>query len=293
MISVVIPTYARPTNLIRAIESVLNQTYSAIEIIVVDDNGLGTPYQEETERLLCDYILNDKIKYITHEVNKNGSAARNTGFRASQGEYVAFLDDDDEFLPAKLQMQVDVLMTLDTSWGGCYCDTCLIDKDGNKRVYPCKKSGDLTADMLLEKAFFNTSTLLLRRKVIEELDGFDESYNRHQDWEFLIRFFRKYKLKLIIADQPLLNRYTADSIAFSKRINGKRIISLKKKFLGEFKNDICRYSEAKEIFVTHWLVAARHLRGHGKKWWGFVAYLHVLKYRGLKWSDLITFIRNV
>lgn len=52
MISVVIPTYARPTNLIRAIESVLNQTYSAIEIIVVDDNGLGTPYQEETERLL-------------------------------------------------------------------------------------------------------------------------------------------------------------------------------------------------------------------------------------------------
>ena len=54
MISVVIPTYARPTNLIRAIESVLNQTYSAIEIIVVDDNGLGTPYQEETERLLCD-----------------------------------------------------------------------------------------------------------------------------------------------------------------------------------------------------------------------------------------------
>lgn len=70
MISVVIPTYARPTNLIRAIESVLNQTYSTIEIVVVDDNGLGTPYQEETERLLCDYILNNKIKYIIHEVNR-------------------------------------------------------------------------------------------------------------------------------------------------------------------------------------------------------------------------------
>lgn len=78
---------------------------------------------------------------------------------------------------------------------------------------------------VVRKAFFNTSTLLLRRDVIEELHGFDESYQRHQDWEFLIRFFRKYKLKLVDENGSLLNRYTADSTAFSKRINGKILLS--------------------------------------------------------------------
>ena len=293
MISVIIPTFARPTNLLRAIKSVVNQTYKDIEIIIVDDNGLGTSQQKETELLLKDFIDNNIIKYIKHDVNKNGSAARNTGFAHSKGEYIAYLDDDDEFLPTKLQCQLNALLALDKTWGGCYCDTTLIDKDGNKTVYPCKKSGDLTVDMLLERTFFNTSTLLLHRDVIEKLHGFDETYRRHQDWEFLIRFFRKYKLKLVDNNGPLLNRYTADSTAFSKRINGKKIIDLKKKFLGEFKQDILRYKEANNIFITHWLVAARHLRNNGEKWWGFVAYTHMLRYKGLSFKDLITFFRNI
>lgn len=293
MISIIIPTYARPTNLVRAIKSAVNQTYKNIEIIVVDDNGLGTPQQKATELLLKNYIDNNVIKYIKHDINKNGSAARNTGFAQSKGEYIAYLDDDDEFLPTKLQCQLTVLQTLDKTWGGCYCNTTLIDKDGNKTVYPCQKSGDLTVDMLLEKAFFNTSTLLLRRDVIEELHGFDESYQRHQDWEFLIRFFRKYKLKLVDENGSLLNRYTADSTAFSKRINGKNIIILKKKFLNEFRLDILRYKEANSIFITHWLIAARHLRNNGEKWWGIVAYLHMLRYEGLRFNDLTTFLRNI
>lgn len=293
MISIIIPTYARPTNLVRAIKSAVNQTYKNIEIIVVDDNGLGTPQQKATELLLKNYIDNNVIKYIKHDINKNGSAARNTGFAQSKGEYIAYLDDDDEFLPTKLQCQLTVLQTLDKTWGGCYCNTTLIDKDGNKTVYPCQKSGDLTVDMLLEKAFFNTSTLLLRRDVIEELHGFDESYQRHQDWEFLIRFFRKYKLKLVDENGSLLNRYTADSTAFSKRINGKNIIILKKKFLNEFRLDILRYKEANSIFITHWLIAARHLRNNGEKWWGIVAYLHMLRYKGLRFAKLTTFLRNI
>lgn len=293
MISIIIPTYARPTNLVRAIKSAVNQTYKNIEIIVVDDNGLGTPQQKATELLLKNYIDNNVIKYIKHDINKNGSAARNTGVAQSKGEYIAYLDDDDEFLPTKLQCQLTVLQTLDKTWGGCYCNTTLIDKDGNKTVYPCQKSGDLTVDMLLEKAFFNTSTLLLRRDVIEELHGFDESYQRHQDWEFLIRFFRKYKLKLVDENGSLLNRYTADSTAFSKRINGKNIIILKKKFLNEFRLDILRYKEANSIFITHWLIAARHLRNNGEKWWGIVAYLHMLRYKGLRFNDLTTFLRNI
>ena len=103
IVSVIITTFARPDNLIRAIKSVLNQTYKPIEIIVVDDNGKGTPSQQETEKILREYICSGAIQYITHDMNKNGSAARNTGFRASMGEYVNFLDDDDEFAPTKIE----------------------------------------------------------------------------------------------------------------------------------------------------------------------------------------------
>ena len=77
LVSVVIPTYKRSETLTRAIDSVLEQTYPSIEIIVVDDNGEGTEMQLETEKALENYIISGEIVYIKHEVNRNGSAARN------------------------------------------------------------------------------------------------------------------------------------------------------------------------------------------------------------------------
>ena len=92
LVSVVIPTYKRPENLLRAIESVKTQTYPHIEIIVVDDNGMGTEWQQFTQCVLHELIEDNTILYIVHEVNKNGSAARNTGFAESKGEFVNFLE---------------------------------------------------------------------------------------------------------------------------------------------------------------------------------------------------------
>ena len=79
----------------------LNQTYDNIEVIVVDDNGQGTEHQLLTEKAMEKYADNPKVQYIPHKVNKNGSCARNTGIRASKGEFLGFLDDDDVFLPEK------------------------------------------------------------------------------------------------------------------------------------------------------------------------------------------------
>ena len=80
-VSVIIPTYKRSKYLIRAINSILNQTYKNVEIIVVDDNGKNTPDQIETEKELQKYINNKHIIYSVHEKNKNGAAARNTGVK--------------------------------------------------------------------------------------------------------------------------------------------------------------------------------------------------------------------
>ena len=158
LVSVVIPTYARAIYIRRAIDSVLNQTYPNIEIIVVDDNGKGTAKQIETQRQLQLYIDKGEIIYICHDINRNASAARNTGIYNSRGEYICFLDDDDEYFSDKLERQVAVLSTLGKNWAGVYCNS--IDKfEGGKNVFIQNKvSEDLLKDLLLCKTKFGSTS---------------------------------------------------------------------------------------------------------------------------------------
>ena len=96
LVSVIIPTYNRPTYLRRCLESVLNQTYKNIEIFVVDDNNPETEARIETEKIMNEYVNGKNVTYLKHNFNKNGSAARNTGWKHSSGKYITFLDDDYE-----------------------------------------------------------------------------------------------------------------------------------------------------------------------------------------------------
>ena len=120
LVSVIIPTYKSCDTLCRAIQSVLNQTYDNIEVIVVDDNNPNTPERAATEELMLRYKTESEVHYIKHEFNKNGSAARNTGFRHSSGEYLCFLDDDDYFLKDKLQLQVEYMQS-NPQYDANYC----------------------------------------------------------------------------------------------------------------------------------------------------------------------------
>ena len=104
-ISVVIPSYNSRGGLARSVDSVLKQTFQNFEIIVVDDNNPGTDARRNTEAIMEAYQSNPKVRYLKHEKNKNGAAARNTGIRAAKGRYIAFLDDDDEWSPEKLEHQ--------------------------------------------------------------------------------------------------------------------------------------------------------------------------------------------
>src|SRR5699024_5570587 len=106
-VSIVIPTHARPVFLGRAIDSVLRQTFPAWELLVVDDNPPGSEARVVTERFMEDFRWEARIRYLQHPTNLGGGAARNTGIRAAKGPYVAFLDDDDEWLPEKLALQLE------------------------------------------------------------------------------------------------------------------------------------------------------------------------------------------
>lgn len=195
LVSIIIPSYGRSVSLHRAIDSVLQQSYENVEILVVDDNGVGTEHGNATCKLMQAYLTNPRIKYLQHQVNKNGSAARNTGFRASSGNFIMFLDDDDEFTPDKIRIQLATLKDRDDSWGAVYSG--YVRKKNGKIIVRSKekREGALLVEELKRNLFVHAgSNLMVRRHVVQELGGFDESFHRNQDVEFLCRILKKYKL---------------------------------------------------------------------------------------------------
>ncbi|MCM3610420.1 glycosyltransferase [Planococcus sp. MERTA32b] len=258
LVSVIIPTYRRPVMLRRTIESVLGQTYSNVEVIVVDDNDPWDTSRKETKELMEEYRDNEKVKYLKHPYNKNGSAARNTGIRSASGFYIAFLDDDDEFLPSKLEKQVQRMRATEgTGVGGVYCNYKRYSK-GKFSLSTAHKyqrdEGDLTADLLMEKNEIGAgSTLLITKSAAVELAGFDESFQRHQDWEFLLRFFKKYKLAL--CEESLVNVHADDQV--NKKTPEQQVM-IKNKYLQQFQREISSLdvSIQNRIYSRHWLVLA-------------------------------------
>jgi len=192
-VSIIVPTYGGGDMLRRTIDSLLAQTYSNIEIVVVDDNGVGTPNQLNTEAVLKPYAQNSTVKYICHDVNKNGAAARNTGVKASSGAYICFLDDDDIYHPTKVERQVEMMETLDETYGMVYCSNEVYRGDKKVSEAHVYKSGYVFGDILKCSIQISTPSMLVRREAYDSIGGFDESFRRHQDLEFLVRLTNRYK----------------------------------------------------------------------------------------------------
>lgn len=237
-VSIIIPTYKRADLLSKCIKSVLDQTYSNVEVIVVDDNDPTTNWRKKTESILDEFKEEHRVIYIKHEMNKNGSAARNTGFRVSTGEYICYLDDDDIFLKNKIMKQVECLEE-SKEMDACCCDYF---KEGKEYILPDKV--DYTEDILLSNDTPQTSGIMFRRNCIECLKGFDESYIRHQDYELLLRFFEKgFLMKKI--NEVLYVRERADN---NNLPNGEKMQRVKEKFLLQFEKEINKIDAQKKGF---------------------------------------------
>lgn len=194
-VSVVIPTYCGSKYLCRCVDSVLNQTYKQIEVLVVDDNGLGSEEQLKTAAVMKQYEGDDRVKYICHEVNINGSAARNTGVKHSSGDFIALMDDDDEFYPHKIERQIQLINTLPEIVGVVYC-ACEVFY-GNKKVSETHalKSGFILYECLMHQLQIPSTSMLIRKTAYQTIGGFDESFYRHQDWEFVDRIAARFCIK--------------------------------------------------------------------------------------------------
>ena len=214
LVSVIIPSHQGSDHICRAVDSVLSQTYKNIEVIVVDDNGKGCEEQIKTEKAMEKYCDDKRVVYLTHDVNKNGSAARNTGIRASHGEYISFLDDDDEFTEYNIEKHINALQELSEDFGGTYCDMLQIRPGMKNEIIGADKSGDLLVDCCKRQIAIGTCVIVLRRNAMDFLKEWDESFRRHQDWEFIIRFLSKYKIQhvdYVGVRRHVMTRHTASN----------------------------------------------------------------------------------
>lgn len=194
LVSIIIPTYKGEAALARAIDSVLCQSYTEIEIIVVDDNDPDSESRKETERIMSGYTEHTRISYVKHEKNRNGSAARNTGIQYAKGEYIAFLDDDDYYLPNRIEISIGYLQIHPNMDGVCV-GVDVIDEKGNL-YFRTKPIDELKVEDLLlnEMAIGTGSNIFLKRSIIEKVHGFDTDFLRRQDIEFMIRICQHGKV---------------------------------------------------------------------------------------------------
>jgi glycosyltransferase involved in cell wall biosynthesis len=194
-VTVIIPTYNRAHLIKRAIKSVLNQTFQDFEIIVVDDGS--TDNTEEVVKSFNDL----RIKYIKHQKNLGASAARNTGIKNSKGEYIAFLDSDDEWLPEKLEKQMRYFKKIEKRRGKLglvYCDSIWCDEEGRKIAVSNQiwkpKEGWVFKE-LLKNCFISTASVVIcREDVLIKVGLFDRKFTQSQDYELWIRLSTFYPI---------------------------------------------------------------------------------------------------
>jgi glycosyltransferase involved in cell wall biosynthesis len=197
LVSVVIPFFNRITLLPRALKSVINQTHKNLEIIVVDDGS-----SEDASEVLS-AIHDERVRLIRHDKNRGVSAARNTGFKAARGEYISFLDSDDEWFPEKTEKQLAQLKRSGDKDLVSYCFSEVYSDKEEKVIglLDFSLEGDLkysaaqgSAKMTNGTGFFLLiNELLMTREQMLTVGGFDEFFRMHEDWEFLIRLAKKYR----------------------------------------------------------------------------------------------------
>lgn len=219
LVSVVIPVYNREKTIVRAVKSVLNQTYKNIEVIVVDDCS------SDNSRNVIEsaFSENNNVHYICLEKNSGACVARNRGVQLSKGKYVAFLDSDDAFLPNKIEKQINYLC--ETKAQLCATDYIRYRKDGSEEIVKTKPgSQEEVYNELLYCNFITTGTLLGYKECFVEVP-FDESLPRYQDWDLVLRLSQKYTF-CFLKENTLLQYYQPVSITASTN-HEKTLFSLK------------------------------------------------------------------
>lgn len=197
MVSIIIPTYNRAAVIKRAIDSILKQTYSSYEVLVIDDGST-----DETKSVVTG-IQDARIRYIGLKENRGVAHARNVGIQEAKYDYIAFLDSDDEWLPDKLELQMQRMEMGQDNVGMVYCRMGGVLRDGTGRFICPHQSyeketleGDMFRLLLLNNVI-GMPTVLVHRKCLEQVGGFKETLGCLEDWELILRIARRWRIGFV------------------------------------------------------------------------------------------------
>ncbi len=276
-VSVIIPTYNHAHYLPYTIQSVLAQTFTQWEAIIVDDGSTDNPAAVVTR------FADPRIRYI-HQENQGLSAARNTGIRAAQGEYLAFLDADDEWAPEFLRRCVDVLAADDTL-AGVYTRNRFIDQSGH--ILP-QLSGQVVPratfrSRLLEGGFSPPHAALVRTAIVRQVGLFDTRLTSTEDWDLWLRISEHYQMQAIPEPLARYRVYPGSMSTNAPRMHSSRIAVLTKYF-GPPDGDPVTWSEEKRRtygFAYRCSCIGYIQQGQPDQGWSFLAQAVSL------WPDLL------
>ncbi len=221
LVSVIIPTHNRVNMLVRAVKSVLNQTFKNFELIIVDDASEEKEATKKTIKELKDKRI--RYYYKTREPH-NSSSTRNEGIKLAKGEFIAFLDDDDEWLPKKLEKQLDFfkkdpeIVLVYTRKYFIKDNKLTLKKDVNSNVFGRVSLRDLAFSEI------TPSTVMIRKRCISECGFFDENLDCAGDREFWIRISRCGRIGF---SPEYLIKYHIHKSPNTSSNNKKKIISEK------------------------------------------------------------------
>jgi glycosyltransferase involved in cell wall biosynthesis len=217
LVSVIIPTYNRADQIEEAARSVLDQTYSNLELLIVDD--CSTDNTEEVVKSIDD----DRVKYLKHKTNKGQGPARNTAIERAKGEYIAFLDSDDRWLPSKLEKQINVLEKAPENTKIAYCGRYNRLNSSNilKEADIDYKGEEIYEELLKGWMDALTSQLVFHNSCFEEKEGFDKTFPSFQEYELLVRMTEDFDATYI--KDPLVEWDEGGegiSSSYEKRLEG-------------------------------------------------------------------------
>ncbi|HEA83799.1 MAG TPA: glycosyltransferase [Thermodesulfobacterium geofontis] len=281
LISVVIPTYNRAYILPKAIESVFNQTFRDLELIIVDDGST-----DETPYLVVKYPL-----IYVRKPHRGVSHARNVGVLKAKGEFIAFLDSDDVFVPEKLEKQIKFL---EKKPSYKIVQTEEVWYKGKKRINPKKihqKAEGWFFDRAIKLCVVSISTVLIKKEVFEEIGLFDENFPVCEDYEFWLRVSLKMPVGLIKEYLVIKSGGRPDQLSAMKGLDYYRTLALIKLFKNyqkdlKLEQKLMLYAEAKKKFEIFYKGALKH--GNFKK-----AYFLKKVFRETFGNSIITSFRSI
>ncbi|MBT3982620.1 MAG: glycosyltransferase family 2 protein [Bacteriovoracaceae bacterium] len=212
-ISVIIPTYNRSSIVLRALKSVLDQTYTNFEVWIVDDGSTDESFQ-----VINWYInknqLADKV-HLLKTTNRGVSAARNEALKKSSGEWIALLDSDDEWMPDKLQSQIDYVAQ-NPQVPLVHGEEIWI-RNGTRvnAMRKHKKFGGKIFEKCLPLCLISPSASMIRRSVLADMNGFDESFTVCEDYDLWLKITSQYEVGFI--EKPLIRKFGGHSDQLSRQ----------------------------------------------------------------------------